>query len=178
MSFLVALYRCMPYQKHSTRAVCRLFNPKDKTSLRETLRDEWAALNEGGASLDNVERVLRSCVGTTLAMRGATYTLALVPRAGIGSRDIWRFVPPLDSIDQFLRMLRARMGVEPIPLSAVREMLEEEELGQIAASLLYREPPLTRQQVASLLSRGCKYRRVDGWVLVRRPDGLWVFVQR
>ncbi len=168
----------MPYQKHSTRAICRLFNPKDKSDYRSALRGEWADLRVGPISLENVERVLRSLAGTTLSVRGATYTLASVPRYGIGSRDVWRFTPPSDGIEQFIRLLRAAIGERGAKLDDICALLAEEELGQIAASLLYRDPPLTRQQVSSLLSRGCKYRRVDNLVLVRRPDGLWTFVKR
>lgn len=168
----------MPYQKHSTRAICRLFNPKDKSDVRAGLRGEWADMRVGPVTLENVERVLRSLAGATLSVRGATYTLSRVPRYGIGSRDVWRFTPPSDGIETFIRLLRTAIGERGARLDDICALLAEGELGEIAASLLYRDLPLTRQQVSSLLSRGCKYRRVDGVALVRTPSGVWTFVER
>jgi len=173
--FLKELYQCWPKHKRPrTIDVCKMFNPS--RSERRRLRELWMGLGEGGWTIANVERVLKSCVGTTITSAGATYTF--VQRRGRARWAVWSFDDLSLGHRAFAGALRRAMAGRQMTLTELHALLgEDEELLMLAASCVNWAEEVGPKRLYTIL-RELGAVNYDGFTLVQMPSKRWIFVGR
>jgi len=163
-----------------TLGVCRMFNPHN--AERKELRSLWAALGEGGWTVANVDRVLKSCVGTSLRSNGGIYTFVQTRKRGRWL--VWTFAEEGRGEQAFAKVLRRTMAGRQMTLAEVYELVEEDpeelDLVYLATTCLARPNDEGTIGIVALshVLRALIAHNVEGFTLVQMPSKRWLFVSR
>lgn len=159
-------------RRRDAMGVCRLFNPQDKGKEREGLRQTWKLITDYPPDLNNVCAVLNSCVGEPFSWAGLGYYLQLDKKGSYGF--LHRNAKP----EVFLRELRLAIdGRGPLSLGEMLEIIwDTPNLEETTMGIAKPGYGVSRAELAWFL-REWRYKPVDGWSIVRRPDKRWQFIR-
>lgn len=177
MAFLDALFAVMGVRRRDTLGICKLFNPKDKSEARRTLRDAWLLLGAGEPNLNNVDAAMKSLVGTAIKTGDGVYTLALVPKRTVAGIHVWAFMygEDGDPVRRLLTALQRTMDGRAMRLSEILAEFDDE-MFELAMFLSHRYGAMTKEELGWIL-RAYSHREVNGQMIVRSGDRRWRFVK-